>query len=79
MDEKYRKRDRFGSGITQDFKELSGYKPEVKLDYINEKGEAMNAKEAFRQLSHRFHGKGSGKRKIEKRNKKHEQEHVSIC
>ena len=30
----------------------------------------MNQKEAFRHLSHRFHGKGSGKLKTEKRMKK---------
>ena len=30
----------------------------------------LNSKEAFRYLSHRFHGKGSGKMKTEKRMKK---------
>ena len=53
-----------------DFQEKSNYKPDVKLDYIDEKGHAMNEKEAFRYLSHRFHGKGSGKKKTEKQNKK---------
>jgi U4/U6.U5 tri-snRNP-associated protein 1 len=38
----------------------------------------MNEKEAFRFLSHRFHGKGSGKKKIEKRAKKLAEEDVSI-
>ncbi len=38
----------------------------------------MNAKEAFRYLSHRFHGKGSGKKKTEKRMKKMEEEQVCV-
>jgi hypothetical protein len=32
----------------------------------------------FRYLSHKFHGKGPGKNKVEKRMKKNEQEGVSI-
>ncbi len=36
----------------------------------------MNEKEAFRFLSHRFHGKGSGKKKTEKRAKKLVEEEV---
>ena len=31
---------------------------------------AMSSKEAFRYLSHKFHGKGSGKLKTEKRHRK---------
>lgn len=31
----------------------------------------MNEKEAFRYLSHKFHGKGSGKKKTEKQQKKY--------
>jgi len=37
----------------------------------------MNEKEAFRFLSHRFHGKGSGKKKTEKRAKKLAEEDVT--
>ena len=33
-------------------------------------GRELDSKEAFRQLSHKFHGKGSGKMKTEKRMKK---------
>ena len=78
LDEKYNKRrDRFGSGISMEFKDLSHYKPDIKIDYIDESGRNLNQKEAFRALSHRFHGKGSGKRKQEKRSKKLEQENVS--
>lgn len=36
----------------------------------------MNEKEAFRHLFHRFHGKGSGKKKTEKRNKNHKEAEV---
>ena len=48
----------------------SGYKPNVKLEYVDDYGNPMSQKEAFRFLSHKFHGKGSGKMKTEKRNKK---------
>jgi U4/U6.U5 tri-snRNP-associated protein 1 len=34
----------------------------------------LNQKEAFKELSHQFHGKGSGKQKQEKRLKKLEDE-----
>ena len=76
-DDKAARRDRF-SGPTQDFNEKKHYKPEVKLDYIDDSGKLLNQKEAFRYLSHKFHGKGSGKNKIEKRMNKNMQGHVSI-
>ncbi|KAJ5583540.1 hypothetical protein N7535_002160 [Penicillium sp. DV-2018c] len=50
------------------------YKPDVRLRYVDEFGRNMNQKEAFKQLSHQFHGKGSGKMKTEKRLKKIEEE-----
>ena len=63
-----------------EFREKEGYKPEVKLEYVDEAGRTMTPKEAFRYLSHRFHGKGSGKKKLEKRIKKSEEDHVSsLC
>lgn len=61
-----------------DFKDKDGYHPEIRLEYVDESGRMLNPKEAFRQLSHRFHGKGSGKRKTEKRQKKVEEEQVNI-
>lgn len=76
LDEKYRKRDRYGGGIITDFKEKDSYKPNFKLEYVDDAGRHMNQKEAFRQLSHRFHGKGSGKKKTEKRQKKVEEEQL---
>ncbi|KAG4029362.1 hypothetical protein MFRU_016g01160 [Monilinia fructicola] len=50
------------------------YKPNVELKYIDEHGRHMNQKEAFKHLSHQFHGKGSGKQKTEKLLKKIEDE-----
>ncbi|XP_072031054.1 U4/U6.U5 tri-snRNP-associated protein 1-like [Amphiura filiformis] len=73
IDAKYSKHDRFRGPIT-DFKEKPTYKPDVKLEYIDDSGRLLNQKEAFRQLSHRFHGKGSGKMKTEKRLKKWQEE-----
>ncbi|KAL8783465.1 MAG: hypothetical protein Q9213_004602 [Squamulea squamosa] len=46
------------------------YKPNVELKYTDEFGRSMNQKEAFKHLSHQFHGKGSGKQKTEKHLKK---------
>jgi U4/U6.U5 tri-snRNP-associated protein 1 len=50
------------------------YKPDVQLKYVDEFGRLMNQKEAFKHLSHQFHGKGSGRMKTEKRLKKIEEE-----
>lgn len=50
------------------------YKPNVELRYTDEFGRSMNQKEAFKHMSHMFHGKGSGKGKTEKRLKKIEDE-----
>jgi U4/U6.U5 tri-snRNP-associated protein 1 len=50
------------------------YKPNVELKYIDDHGRSMNQKEAFKHLSHQFHGKGSGKQKTEKKLKKIEDE-----
>ncbi|KPM34443.1 hypothetical protein AK830_g12128 [Neonectria ditissima] len=48
----------------------NGYKPNVELKYTDEHGRALDQKEAFKHLSHQFHGKGSGKGKTEKLLKK---------
>ncbi|RPB03100.1 SART-1 protein [Choiromyces venosus 120613-1] len=62
----------------QEAKEMAArfkeYKPDVKLSYKDEFGREMSQKEAFKHLSHQFHGKGSGKAKTEKRLKKIEDE-----
>lgn len=54
------------------------YKPDVKLQYHDEFGREMNQKEAFKHLSHAFHGKGSGKQKTEKKLKKMEDEKKNV-
>ena len=80
-DDKYARRsnasERF-NGPTSEFREKPGYKPNVKLEYIDDNNLKLTPKEAFRYLSHKFHGKGPGKNKIEKRLKKVEQEVVSF-
>ncbi|KAF4613943.1 hypothetical protein D9613_007570 [Agrocybe pediades] len=49
---------------------FKNYKPDVNIVYYDEFGRALSAKEAWKALSHKFHGKGSGKMKTEKRLKK---------
>jgi U4/U6.U5 tri-snRNP-associated protein 1 len=47
-----------------------GYRPSVELKYVDDSGRSLDAKEAFKELSHQFHGKGSGKGKTDKKLKK---------
>ncbi|KAK0634695.1 SART-1 protein [Bombardia bombarda] len=47
-----------------------GYRPSVELRYTDVDGRSLTAKEAFKELSHQFHGKGSGKGKTDKHLKK---------
>jgi U4/U6.U5 tri-snRNP-associated protein 1 len=51
-----------------------GYKPTVNISYVDEHGRHMAQKEAFKFMSHTFHGKGSGKQKTEKHIKKIQEE-----
>ncbi|KIK93479.1 hypothetical protein PAXRUDRAFT_828941 [Paxillus rubicundulus Ve08.2h10] len=46
------------------------YKPDITIVYYDEFGRSLTPKEAWKALSHKFHGKGSGKMKTEKRLKK---------
>ncbi|KAI1172352.1 SART-1 protein [Nemania sp. FL0916] len=50
------------------------YKPSVNLKYVDDDGRVLSQKDAFKHLSHAFHGKGSGKGKTDKRLKKIEDE-----
>ncbi|OLN92071.1 U4/U6.U5 tri-snRNP-associated protein snu66 [Colletotrichum chlorophyti] len=50
------------------------YKPNVELKYVDDHGRSLDQKEAFKHMSHQFHGKGSGKGKTDKRLKKIEEE-----
>ncbi|CAL4094493.1 unnamed protein product, partial [Meganyctiphanes norvegica] len=65
--------DRY-SGPLSDFVDKEFYRPEVRLEYVDDEGRKLCSKEAFRYLSHKFHGKGSGKNKTEKRMKKWNEE-----
>eukprot|EP00271_Cylindrocystis_brebissonii_P001364 TRINITY_DN11638_c0_g1_i1.p1 TRINITY_DN11638_c0_g1~~TRINITY_DN11638_c0_g1_i1.p1 ORF type:complete len:980 (-),score=335.16 TRINITY_DN11638_c0_g1_i1:476-3415(-) len=47
---------------------------EIRIDRRDEFGRELTPKEAFRQLSHKFHGKGPGKMKQEKRIKQYMEE-----
>eukprot|EP00116_Pleurobrachia_bachei_P002022 sb/3462284/ len=62
--------DRPMGGSYSSFTEKKGYNPDVRIVYTDNLGRELDSKEAFRQLSHKFHGKGSGKMKTEKRLKK---------
>lgn len=53
---------------------MQNYKPEVNLEYTDDNGRIMKTAEAFRFMSHKFHGKTSGKAKTEKRMQKIEEE-----
>lgn len=46
------------------------YRPHVKLAYVDDQGNELTPKEAFRLLCHKFHGNTPGKNKNEKRLKK---------
>eukprot|EP00040_Diaphanoeca_grandis_P036631 m.234294 g.234294 ORF g.234294 m.234294 type:complete len:753 (+) comp33654_c1_seq2:188-2446(+) len=69
-------RDRDTSSSRANPLDLNGYAPTIKLEYRDDSGRLlMDQKERFRYISHKFHGKGSGKRKQEKRmNKQMESE-----
>ncbi|KAK4699424.1 U4/U6.U5 tri-snRNP-associated protein 1, partial [Phenoliferia sp. Uapishka_3] len=49
---------------------FDNYKPVVNITYHDEFGRDQTPKEAWRQLSHNFHGHGGGSKKTEKRLKK---------
>ena len=49
---------------------LSNYDPKVLLSYKDQLGNKLNTKEAFKYLSHRFHGTGPGRGKFMKKLKK---------
>ncbi|EEF45857.1 SART-1 family protein DOT2 [Ricinus communis] len=47
---------------------------EIRIERMDEFGRIMTPKEAFRMISHKFHGKGPGKMKQEKRMKQYQEE-----
>lgn len=44
IDDKYSRREEY-RGFTQDFKEKEGYKPDVKIEYVDESGRKLTPKE----------------------------------
>jgi len=72
--DKYRRDRREKTSNLVEFCEKTNYKPLVTIEYVDEIGRPKTEKEAFRDLSHRFHGKGSGKMKQEKRAKRLQEE-----
>lgn len=55
-------------------KRFENYKPDIKLEYRDDEGNLLTPKEAYKHLSHQFHGNKSGKGKMEKHIKKLEEE-----
>lgn len=63
-----RSREQQEARTTLDF--FKDYKPDINIAYFDEFGRNLTPKEAWKALSHKFHGKGSGRMKTEKRLKK---------
>lgn len=53
---------------------FANYKPNIHLEYRDDSGRVLSQKDAYKHLSHQFHGKGPGKGKVEKQLKKDEEE-----
>ncbi|KAF3956702.1 hypothetical protein CMV_018198 [Castanea mollissima] len=53
---------------------LIDYRKEIRIERTDEFGRIMTLKEAFRLISHKFHGNGLGKMKQEKRMKQYLEE-----
>jgi U4/U6.U5 tri-snRNP-associated protein 1 len=66
----YENRMREQQEARENLEMFKDYKPDVNIVYYDEFGRALTPKEAWKALSHKFHGKGSGKMKTEKRLKK---------
>ncbi|KAK6229219.1 hypothetical protein SCA6_018170 [Theobroma cacao] len=60
-------------GIVDDDRENDRFK-DIRIERTDEFGRIITPKEAFRVLSHKFHGKGPGKMKQEKRQKQYQEE-----
>jgi U4/U6.U5 tri-snRNP-associated protein 1 len=70
----YENRLREQQEARQNLESFKNYKPDVNIVYYDEFGRALSLKEAWKALSHKFHGKGSGKMKTEKRLQKIKEE-----
>uniref|UniRef100_A0A0K0FPI5 U4/U6.U5 tri-snRNP-associated protein 1 (inferred by orthology to a human protein) n=1 Tax=Strongyloides venezuelensis TaxID=75913 RepID=A0A0K0FPI5_STRVS len=56
------------------FEEKTDYNPQINLSYADTTGRELNPKQAFRELSWKFHGKAPGKKQTEKRLARFERE-----
>lgn len=70
----YENRLREQQEARENLETFKNYKPDVNIVYYDEHGRSLTPKEAWKALSHKFHGKGSGKMKTEKRLKRIEEE-----
>ncbi|KAJ1442493.1 SNU66/SART1 family [Sesbania bispinosa] len=61
-------------GIVDDEGNEVQNKKEIRIERTDEFGRILTPKEAFRMISHKFHGKGPGKMKQEKRMKQYQEE-----
>jgi U4/U6.U5 tri-snRNP-associated protein 1 len=50
--------------------QMRTYNPQITLKYQDESGRELTTKEAYKELSHKFHGTSPGKKKAKKRAKK---------
>lgn len=59
----------------REVKESEDFKPEINLEYTDDTGRKLDKpKDQYRYICYKFHGKGPGKNKIDKRLQKLEQE-----
>lgn len=70
----YENRVREQQEARENLETFKNYKPDVNIVYYDEFGRALSLKESWKALSHKFHGKGSGKMKTEKRLQKIKEE-----
>lgn len=73
IDKKGVRRERHNFAETT-FQDKVNIVPNIKLEYLDDFGRPQTPKEAFRSMSHSFHGKTSGKIKTEKRSRKMEEQ-----
>ncbi|XP_010219728.1 PREDICTED: U4/U6.U5 tri-snRNP-associated protein 1, partial [Tinamus guttatus] len=58
IDDKYSRREEY-RGFTQDFKEKEGYRPDVKIEYVDETGRKLTPKEVTRGRGQRDGASGA--------------------
>lgn len=58
---------------------FANYKPVINIEYRDEAGRLLNTKEAYKHMSHHFHGKGPGKGRVEKQLKRDEEEKKNMA